>query len=103
MPEFYGSLQHVTIAGSLWAILFFPFAAAVFCAVYPFWLAKNDPKLLQAERDRRIALVSIGAASLAFAASVFHAAVLARAPEDERFLLQHLWRMVRFGQLDASF
>jgi NADH-quinone oxidoreductase subunit L len=113
MPEFYGPLQQVTIAGALWWIILFPFAAAVFCAFYPYWLrlarepeADEGPKRpapKPADTKRLVANVSIGAIALSFATAAYHAAILARAPEGDRFFLQHLWRMVRIGQLDASF
>ena len=35
--------------------------------------------------------------------SAYHGWVLGSLPESERFLLQHVWRLVRFGQLDANF
>ena len=97
MPDFHGPIQHVTIAGSLWLLVIFPLVAAVACA----WTALVHGRAKDKTRDA-VAIVSIGAMGLALAMSAYHAWVLASLPDDERFLLQHAWRMVRLGQLDAS-
>jgi NADH-quinone oxidoreductase subunit L len=98
MPDFHGPIQHVTLAGSLWLIVIFPLAAALVCG----WNALVPRRPGEKMRDA-VAIVSLGAMGLAFATSAYHAWALSRLPDDERFLLQHAWRMVRLGQLDASF
>jgi NADH-quinone oxidoreductase subunit L len=105
MPEFYGPLQHVSLAGTLWLILAFPFAAALFCVLYPYLSrgASERAAGAEAESRRRVTIVSVAAVALSFGVSLCHVVLLATRPEGERFLLQHLWRMVRVGQLDASF
>src|SRR5689334_16204662 len=100
MPDFHGPIQHVTPAATLWMLLACPLAAALACA----WCALFGGRRRDDDRTRRfVARVSIASAALAFLASAAHAVALAIRPEGERFFLQHLWRMVRVGQLDASF
>ena len=108
MPDFHGPIQHVTIATTLWLILALPAAAAVGIALHCLWRARlrpagRAPAPLDARAREAIAIVSIGSLAVSFALSAYHAFVLATKPADARFLLQHLWPMVRVGQLDASF
>ena len=98
MPDFHGPIQHVTLAGTLWLIVVFPFSTALFCA----WRALSR-RPIDARARESVAILSIGAMGLAFAISAYHAVVLATKADSDRFFLQHLWRMVRIGQLDASF
>src|SRR5215470_11747293 len=99
MPEFYGPLAHVTVVSSLWLALAFPFAAAVFCAFVALraHVVKSAPQSAPAAAAShdRIATAAIGGVVLAFAASAYHFAILLRKPDEERYLLQHVWRMVR--------
>jgi NADH-quinone oxidoreductase subunit L len=101
MPDFHGPIQSFTTAGTLWLILVFPLAVALYCA----WIALRGRPIDARGRDTRrpIAILSVGALALSFAVSAYHAYVLTTKGEGERLLVQHLWRMVRVGQLDASF
>ncbi len=106
MPDFHGPIQSVTLAGALWLILALPLAAALFCASRaltsrPFGTPRGAP--LGVREREQIAILSVGAVALAFGVSAFHAGVLLTKTTDERLLVQHLWNMVRVGQLDASF
>ncbi len=83
------------------------FAAALFCASRAAHLIRSAPSRRAARRvsgsAKQIAILSVGALSLSFGVTVYHACVLASKAASERVLLQHLWNMVRVGQLDASF
>ncbi len=108
MPDFHGPIQHVTIAGTLWLILAFPVLVTIGLAVYAAWGALVHPagarRLPPDARTREgIAILSVGSTAFSLAVIAYHAWVLSTKPADERYLLQHLWRMVRVGQLDASF
>jgi NADH-quinone oxidoreductase subunit L len=98
MPDFHGPIQSFAVMPTLWLILLFPAAAALYCGARALRRQRIDAQGRQA-----IATLSIGAIGLSFALSAYHAYVLASKGADERFLVQHLWRMVRVGQLDASF
>ena len=98
MPDFHGPIQSFTVTGTLWLILASPLAAAIYCA----WRALYGRKI-DARARESIATLSLGAIGLSLATSGYHAYLLATKGEAERLLLQHLWRMVRVGQLDASF
>ena len=121
MPEFSGPIQHVDIehAHLLWLIALFPLVGAAINAFYSSGLlGKASEALLNAffrdEEKQKVAPrviapnrviggVAVGAMLLAFGATVFHVVQIAGQPADHRFLLDHLWRMVRFGQLDINF
>ncbi len=98
MPDFYGPIQSDTIAGALWLIPFVPLLAALFCAAHAL-----TPRPLGASGRRAVASLSVAAVALSFGASAYHAWVLASKAQGDRVLLQHLWRLVQIGQLDASF
>lgn len=105
MPEFFGPLTHVSLAGALWLIPLLPLVAAlVHVAIGASRLiAPKAPTKIEAKDDRgRIANVAILAMLLSFLATAFHLQKLLDLPEGERALLQHVWRMARFGQLDVN-
>jgi NADH-quinone oxidoreductase subunit L len=97
MPDFHGSIQHVIIAETLWLLVVFPLLAALFAA--RFALAPR----IDARAREAIAIVSLGAVAASLVIAAYHAWFLAGRPEGERFIVQHCWRLVRLGQLDASF
>src|ERR1700723_2626777 len=98
MPDFHGPIQSVTVAGTLWLILAFPAMTALYCA----WRALYA-RPLDARGREAIAILSAGAMALSLGLTAYHSFVLATKAPDDRFLLQHLWSLVRVGQLDASF
>jgi NADH-quinone oxidoreductase subunit L len=119
MPEFSGPIQHVELAPWLWLIPLLPFLGAVFNAFYSSGLwGKAVPVIVgifsdkaadkpEAPRklapNRLVTTVAVGAMALSFAVVLWHLTQLLALPPDKRFLLDHLWRMVRFGQLDINF
>jgi NADH-quinone oxidoreductase subunit L len=105
MPDFFAPIQHVTIAGTLWLLVATPLLAAAYSA----WVALfgqggqgGRARAIDARGRQAVATLSCGAMGIDFALAIYHAVLLARRAPDDRFLLQHLWRMVRVGQLDAS-
>lgn len=88
MIDYVGPIQRVTPSVTLWLVLALPTAGAVASA---------------SVRGRNGARASAGAMALAVLAVLWHVQRLSVLPEAERFLHQHLWRMVRVGLFDASF
>src|SRR5438552_6807600 len=107
MPELSGPLQHVEISSTLWLIPLFPLIAAIVQVAVGVRRAR-DPRGERrpaelAERDERIlAGAGVAGMALAFAASFVHLRALVGMPADGRYLLEHLFRLVRIGQLDAN-
>jgi NADH-quinone oxidoreductase subunit L len=129
MPDYSGPVQHVELVKLLWLIPLLPFLGALTNAVYSSGLLGKAIEALRAllmmpsmpfafifgradapktarkiAPNRVVAQVAIGAMAAAFGVTFYHVAfVLVPLPPEHRFLLQHLWQMVRFGQLDINF
>jgi NADH-quinone oxidoreductase subunit L len=105
MSDLYGPIQHVTVVRTLWLILAFPAGVAFAALVYAARRAVGVRRTSADDAGERevLARLSIGAACGALLFAGYHAALLSVKPTSERYLFDHLWRMVRVGQLDASF
>ncbi|HEY2513548.1 MAG TPA: proton-conducting transporter membrane subunit, partial [Polyangiaceae bacterium] len=107
MPDLYGPIQEVTISGTLWLLIAPPLLAALYAAFRALTVLRPrlptqrasapDPRTRQS-----VASLSIGAVALSFGVALYHAVLLGLRAPEQRFFLQHLWRLVRLGQLDAS-
>jgi NADH-quinone oxidoreductase subunit L len=113
MPDLAGPIQSIELASWLWLILALPLLGAVANAVYGSGFASQVARAIQAgladeeapksrprvplttDQCARIATVSL---ALSAVAAVVHAALLV----GKSFLIQHLWQLVRVGQLDVS-
>ena len=120
MPELSGAIQTIEWARWLWLIPFFPLLGGLVNAIYCSglshqvahairgWFADEDkpapapsPRTIASEKAvARVAMMSL---ALSLAAAVVHVVALADRPPSGRFFFQHLWQMVRVGQLDAGF
>ena len=92
MPDYAGPIALPTITGTLVLILALPALSLVYAIVRACMRARGN--------RRGLAIVGI---ALSFVASLYQVVLLARLPVGERVLLQHVWRLVRVGQLDVSF
>ncbi len=92
MSEYVGPLQRIAVSRTLWLVLVFPLLAAMAEVLFA----------RRAARSRSFARAEIAAMAAALVAVVVHAVEIARLPADDRFLIEHLWRLVRVGQLDVS-
>ena len=92
MSEYVGPLQRIELSRTLWLVVALPLLAAAVQLV----LARR------AASSRVIARVGIAAIAAVLGAVVVHGVELARLPADERFVFEHLWRLVRVGQLDVN-
>jgi NADH-quinone oxidoreductase subunit L len=120
MPELSGPIQHVERVPWLWLIAALPFLGALINAFFSSGLfgkaidtlrialadddkpkPKAKPRVLASEKT--VSIVAIGAMLASFLVVVWHFSMLVRLPDSQRFLLQHCWQMVRFGQLDINF
>jgi NADH-quinone oxidoreductase subunit M len=95
MPDAYGPLQHLELAPALWLVPAAPLSAFLLCFAL---------RLIRGQRAARaVARVSIAGQLLSWAVALGYAARLLRLPASDRYLLVHLWRVVRVGQLDFGF
>jgi NADH-quinone oxidoreductase subunit L len=101
MPDLEGPIQHVELVKWLWLIPLCPFIGALINAFFSSGLLGPRPRARAPEKT--IAAIAIGAMLCAFAAVLYHSVVLYSRPPEQRFLLTHVWQMVRFGQLDIDF
>ena len=105
MPEFFGPLVHVTLAGALWLIPLLPLLAAAYQLTVGVsrMLAPKLPSKTEAKEDRtRVANMAMLSMVSAFLVVAFHVQKLFELPEGERVLFEHVWRIARFGQLDVN-
>jgi hypothetical protein len=100
MSDIHGPITHATIASGLWAIPLAPLIAAAW-ALYAF-LAPVVRKKRKAPDALAVANVATLAAAFATGWSAFQTLKLSQLAESDRFLLEHVFRMVRFGQLDVA-
>jgi NADH-quinone oxidoreductase subunit L len=108
MPDFHGPIQHVVVARTLWMVLAFPAAVTAGILGFGAWrslsyLAGVPARPLEVHPRDVIARLSVGGAAASLLFSAYHAWALFAEPPGERYFFDHLWRMVRVGQLDASF
>ncbi len=107
MPDLEGPIQHVELVKWLWLIPLCPFVGALINAFYSSGLIGKVFGGPSANRvrasEKTVAAIAIGAMLCAFVVVAAHFAILFAHPPDERFLLTHVWQMVRFGQLDIDF
>jgi len=119
MPDFSGPIQALELARWLWLIPFFPLLGALVNALYASGLLGAGLQALQAafadddaprakSPPRKVAAAwtsaRVAASSLALSAvsAGVYCSVLADRAAGERFLLRHLWQIVRVGQLDVG-
>jgi NADH-quinone oxidoreductase subunit L len=88
MPDLAGPIQALELASWLWLIPFFALAGALINVAYA-----SGPA----------ARVAVGSLGLSTLAALLHAALLFRQAPADRFLLDHVWPLVRVGQLDVGF
>src|SRR5512135_3439505 len=103
MSELYGPLARVTLAFGLWVIPLAPLVAAAY-ALYTRLAAVISPgakKKGDAIATNASTAAVLGAA-LAFGWTAFQTLRLSQLDDKERFFLEHVFRMVRFGQLDVA-
>jgi NADH-quinone oxidoreductase subunit L len=104
VSELAGPLQRVVLTGLLCLIP----AALLLAALLHLaigvraWLDQRRAKKLAAEDQRLARQVAVSGALLALGAAGWASKTLADEPAGHRYLLQHVWRLVRFGQLDAG-
>jgi hypothetical protein len=91
MPDYAGSLQRLVLSRTLWVILVWPAAGAV----WQLLVERGRP----AFAARRAAIISL---ALALTATVAHVVLLARLAPGRRVLFEPLGEGCRVGQLDAS-
>jgi NADH:ubiquinone oxidoreductase subunit 5 (subunit L)/multisubunit Na+/H+ antiporter MnhA subunit len=98
MSDIHGPITHATIASGLWALPLAPLLAAAF-ALYAYLL----PALHRKPRAKPdVSVAAALASAFVVAWSIFQVLKLAQLPEADRFLLEHVFRMVRVGQLDVA-
>src|SRR5579883_2405386 len=101
--EYEGSLQRLALSSTLWLVPLMPLIGALALATAgrrAELRARGADELFRARR--RMTAWAIAASALALVATSGHAALLARLPASDRFLLEHVLRLVRAGQLDAN-
>lgn len=105
MPETQGPIQHLTLAVYLWLIPTLPLLAALACAYLGLGYHANHRENPKAPRPapKTLRQIALGTMLGTFGVAGAHLYLLAQLPPSGRFLLTHLFRMVRIGQLDASF
>lgn len=112
MPDLSGPIQHVELVKWLWLIPLCPFVGALINAFYSSGLFGKAVDAFRDEESSRpraiapektVAAIAVGAMLAAFGVVLWHFAVLLAHPPQERFLLTHVWKMVRIGQLDIDF
>src|SRR5215472_14443817 len=115
MPDYRGPIQHVELVSTLWLIPLLPFVGALVNAFYSSGLlgqagaalraawtriVSDDPPVPPLPRKKApngtVSTVAVGAMVIAFVLSAWHVAQLLGLPPEQRFLLNHCWRMVRY-------
>ena len=91
MSEYLGSFSRPTLSSTLLVILFIP----AFASLAQLVLGSRLPPRVSRALTAVVLASTLGAV-------LIHVVVLARLPVAERSLMQHAWRMVRVGQLDAG-
>jgi NADH-quinone oxidoreductase subunit L len=113
MPELSGPIQPVELASWLWLIPLFPLLGALLNASYATGLlrvggemptegASKGPPARRGLPSSTAARIAVGSVGLSAVTTLLYCGVLVGLPATERFLLQHVSRLVRVGTLDAS-
>ena len=107
MHTYAGPLQTVVLSSTLWLVVLLPLLGAILNAVVGWKLQRTSWGQSIAERlhigSFAVSAVAIGAMILSFGVAVAHVLQLISLPETHRYLLCHLWPMVRVGSFDLSF
>ena len=107
MPEYSGPLQTVVESKTLWMIPLLPLLGAVINAAVGWRLQKTTIGDALAKKlhigSFPVSAIAMGSMFISFALSLWHVAKVIALPEDKRFLLCHMWQMVRAGSVDFSF
>ena len=117
MPDLAGPIQALELASWLWLVPFFAAMGALANVLYASGFSARALRALHGEladeaspalppfvavspaTAARIAVASLG---LSTVLAALHAVILLGLPPYERFLLDHVWPMVRVGQLDVG-
>lgn len=107
MHTYAGPLQTVVLSNTLWLVVLLPLLGAIVNAAVGWRMQRSAWGQHLAARwhigAMSVSAVAIGAMTLSFALAVAHVVQLAALPETQRYLLCHLWPMVRVGSFDLSF
>jgi NADH-quinone oxidoreductase subunit L len=107
MSSYSGPLQTVVESTTLWLIPLLPILGAVANAVIGWRIQKSSFGSAWSKKLHTgsfgVSAIAIGAMVIAFALSLWHVGQVVWMPEGSRFLLCHLWPMVRVGSFDLSF
>jgi len=104
MLDTYGSIQHLALAAYLWLIPGLPLIAAIVLAVLGLADARRRAERPKAPplATERLAQIAAGAAGVSLTFAAGYTFLLASRPIAVRFVLEHVARFVRVGQLEAS-
>ncbi len=104
MPDLFGPVTRATLAFGLWVVPLAPLLAAAYVAIVP--LVRAVLKTPRAKRGTSDAAAAGNAALLAVTLSFGWASWstlrLSQLEDGQRFLLEHVVRMARVGQLDIA-
>jgi len=107
MPSYSGPLQSAVESNTLWLVVLFPVLGFALNAAVGWWLQRS-PWGKELSKKLHIGSLSvsgiaIGAMVLSFGLAVWHVVQLVQLPVNQRYMLCHLWPMVRVGSFDLSF
>ncbi|PIE05466.1 MAG: NADH-quinone oxidoreductase subunit L, partial [Sorangium cellulosum] len=107
MPSYSGPLQTVVESSTLWLVVLVPLLGAVLNAAVG-WRLQRSPIGKELSKKLHIGSLSvsgiaIGAMVVSFVLAIWHVIQVIQLPESQRFLLCHMWPMVRVGSFDLSF
>ncbi len=115
MPELSGPIQPIELASWLWLIPFFPLLGALTNALYGSGLVAKAIEIVVGGRTEdegqgapvaapaaTVARIAVGSLALSAVASIAYCWVLLELPDSDRFLLRHLWQLVRVGPFDVG-
>jgi NADH-quinone oxidoreductase subunit L len=107
MPDLFGPVTRASLAFGLWVVPFAPLLAAAYVAIVPLWRAVT--KKPRPNRDGRgttdeaaAGNVALLAAGVSFGWAAWSTLRLSQLEDGQRFLLEHVLRMLRVGQLDVA-
>jgi NADH-quinone oxidoreductase subunit L len=106
MGEFEAVLVRLAVVKTLGVIVLPPIVAALVLLALSWVAAKRTRPLSDDARTRdenTARAIAVGAVVVSLGATLYHVYRLIERPASERYLLQHAFRLVRIGQLDASF
>jgi len=107
MPSYSGPLQTVVESSTLWLVVLLPILGAVINAAVG-WRLQRLPFGKELSKKLHIGSLSvsgiaIGAMAISFGLAIWHVIQLIGLPESQRYLLCHMWPMIRVGSFDLSF